>query len=350
MIRQSDPTAPGDAEIRAAEAFVRKVLSPEPGAQDSSQFSAPPTKSDNMATNKVERLWRGLQEHAGNPALVTMHVDALMQLREAQAARKSNTRLRSTRFWLAAAALACVVLLGGLFVMSNRKSGPLEIYETGIGDQRMIELADSSRIALDALTRVTVSVSQTSRVARVMTGQAQFMVAKDPTRPFRVETGNYSVIALGTSFNVEFIDQELHVAMVEGRVAVTNNLAAAGSHNGAAVMVPVGFTELSTGEELFVNRAGKMSITRNADVAASIAWREGKVIFRGETLSSAVDRLNRYSKIQLEIAGPALGSLVVSGVFEAGNTRAFAKAAEGLFPIDADFSNPERIRLTQRLN
>jgi len=47
------------------------------------------------------------------------------------------------------------------------------------------------------------------------------MVASDPRRPFRVEAGEHTITAVGTSFNVDFLDKYMQVAMVEGKVAVS---------------------------------------------------------------------------------------------------------------------------------
>jgi transmembrane sensor len=59
-----------------------------------------------------------------------------------------------------------------------------------------------------------------ARTIELLDGQAQFSVAKDPARPFKVKAGAKTIVAVGTVFDVEYVDRQVQVAMVEGRVAV----------------------------------------------------------------------------------------------------------------------------------
>src|SRR6202044_177715 len=95
-------------------------------------------------------------------------------------------------------------------------------YHTGIGEQRVVDLEDHSRIVLDATTRLRVHFTPDARIVELQDGQAQFSVAKDPTRPFKVEAGGRTIVAVGTVFTVEYVDRQVHVAMMEGRVAVVS--------------------------------------------------------------------------------------------------------------------------------
>jgi transmembrane sensor len=106
--------------------------------------------------------------------------------------------------------------------------------------------------------------------------------------------------------------------------------------------------ELIAGEELRFARDGHATVTPKADIEAATAWREGKVIFHSEPLGEAVRRLNRYSTVQLQIDGDALANLSVSGVFEAGDTRAFAEAVQAYLPVTVDYSQSDRITLRMK--
>ncbi len=97
-------------------------------------------------------------------------------------------------------------------------------YRTQVAEQRVIELEDYSRIALDADTRLKVRFSRDARTVRLLEGQAEFSVARDAGRPFKVQVGERTIVALGTKFTVEYIDREFNVAMSEGRVAVISDL------------------------------------------------------------------------------------------------------------------------------
>src|SRR5260370_8546183 len=81
-------------------------------------------------------------------------------------------------------------------------------------------MEDHSRIALDTATRLKVRYTDDARIVQLQEGQAQFSVAKDRARPFKVLAGDRTIIAIGTVFTVEYVDRKVHVAMMEGKVAV----------------------------------------------------------------------------------------------------------------------------------
>jgi transmembrane sensor len=106
--------------------------------------------------------------------------------------------------------------------------------------------------------------------------------------------------------------------------------------------------ELVAGEELRFARDGHPTVKPKADIEAATAWREGKVIFHSEPLGEAVRRLNRYSRTKLQVDGDDLSNLSVSGVFDAGDSRAFADAVQSYLPVTADYSQTDIIRLRMR--
>jgi transmembrane sensor len=250
-------------------------------------------------------------------------------------------------------------------------------YRTGIGEQRIVELDDHSRLDLDAATTLRVRYSDTARIIEFTRGQAQFSVAPDPVRPFRVQVGDRTIVALGTVFTVEYTGREVRVAMMEGKVAIsgasssstrastsliTKNVGDAGA--GEAIALSPGkkeglargsssdssgkLTFLSAGQELRSGPDGNATVIRNADIEAATAWRERKVIFRTEPLGEAIQRLNRYSRVQIEVDDPSLATEEISGVFDIGATQDFVRDIQRYLPVTADASDPDRIRLRWR--
>jgi transmembrane sensor len=207
-----------------------------------------------------------------------------------------------------------------------------------LGEQKMVELADHSHLVLNARTKLKVRFSTDIRSIELLEGQAQFSVAKDPARPFKVHAGSKTVVAVGTVFDVQLIDNEFEVSMLEGRVAV---LSATEVNSLSAAAIPL---ELSTGEALYVHADGEAAVVK-ADIEAATAWRQGKVIFRDEPMSEAVHRLNRYSRQQVVIDDVQLGRLKVSGVFDSDDTQAFAEAMQSYLPVTADLSRRSVIHL-----
>ncbi|NWM25118.1 FecR domain-containing protein, partial [Escherichia coli] len=58
------------------------------------------------------------------------------------------------------------------------------------------------------------------RSINLIRGRANFIVSKDPLRPFVVAAGSREVIAVGTAFDVARQGDLVSVTMVEGKVLV----------------------------------------------------------------------------------------------------------------------------------
>jgi transmembrane sensor len=299
------------------------------------------------AYRRVRESWDTVGRHAPSPELMALREQAIARARQASARRWSLPGARSWhgRKWAVAAAI--IVACGGVWQLSPYAYEP-GMYKTGFGEQKVVELSDHSHIALDARTRLRVRFSADARIVQLLEGQAQFSVAKDPARPFKVEAGAKTIVAVGTVFDVEYVDEQVRVAMVEGRVAVLTR-GSQGSTPGAEIkssdQSPI---EVSAGEALQVRANGASTLLPKADIEAATAWRQGKVVFRDETLSEAVRRLNRYSRQQVVMDDPALAQMKVSGVFDSGDAKTFAEAMQIYLPVVADFSHSSTIHLRMK--
>ncbi|MGH8297361.1 MAG: FecR family protein, partial [Steroidobacteraceae bacterium] len=240
--------------------------------------------------------------------------------------------------WYAAAALLLLVVAGvGLW----RWLTP-QVYETGLGERRVVLLSDGSKISLDAATAVRVAYTHDRRQLWLEYGRAKFDVAKNPLRPFSVTAGDKVVVATGTSFSVERIDNQVRVVLYEGHVAV---LEADGS--AAPYPLDVGPKEipagnlLSAGKELILPIAGLRKLrfaaasVKPVDVERSLSWESGLLVFDDEPLGIAIARMNRYAKTKLIIGNPALAHLRISGVFRAGDTSALVEGLAAEFHVQA---------------
>ncbi len=312
----------------------------------------------------VDCSWSALDTHADSPQLMAYREEAIAYVRRQNAGRWLKENRYTRRPWrtaAVAAGLAFAIATAWQFSPYGYTSG---LYRTGIGEQRIVELDDHSRIILDAVTRLQVRYSKDARLIDLKQGQAQFSVAKDPSRPFKIVAGNQLIIALGTVFTVEYFDRKMHVAMMEGRVAVVPGQSnatpsepahPAASDSGAVHLASSKHAaraneqrtiELSAGEELRVARDGDAVLTPHADLEAATAWRAGKVILRTESLGEAVERLNRYSTAQIKIDDEQLAKEHVSGVFEAGDTQGFVSAVQRYLPVKVSYPDPDTIRLS----
>jgi transmembrane sensor len=269
------------------------------------------------------------------------------------------------RLKYAAVAAALFVVVGLLPAVQTSLGLRSDSYATTIGEHRSIELEDGSHMVLDAMTRVRVRIDDDVREVDLLEGQAQFTVAKDVRRPFRVSAGSRTIVALGTEFNVEFTNDNVRLAMLEGRVAVVardamferlstllHRNARASSTSGLdeapTAAKPATLIEVSAGEELRIDGRGRSTFIAEGDLAGALAWRQGKVVFHDETLSEAARRINRYSRQHIDVDDPALRDMRVSGVFAANDATAFAVALQAYLPVTVDIEEDGGIRIRSR--
>jgi transmembrane sensor len=72
---------------------------------------------------------------------------------------------------------------------------------------------------------------------------------------------------------------------------------------------------LSAGEQVTVTPAAVVPAPVHADIGATTAWMERRLIFEGSKLSDVVQEFNRYNRRQLVIEGAQLSDFHVSGVY-----------------------------------
>lgn len=213
----------------------------------------------------------------------------------------------------AAATIACMAVGLALFFGYTDLRQPT--YSTGIGEQRSVVLADGSRVQLNSRTRLKVRFTEHRRQIELLAGQALFNVAKNPQRPFVVESGNLAVRAVGTVFDVDRKQSATTVTVLEGRVAVSS-LAEPQVQGPGAPQIDV------PSPRVFVDAGQQVSTRPNsttqpvpADVVAATAWTRGSLVLAGSRLADVVEEFNRHNERQLVIGDASLADMRISGVY-----------------------------------
>lgn len=219
---------------------------------------------------------------------------------------------------IAGIALAVVAAGAGMWAWPNLVG---RTYETAIGEQRFLTLADGSRIRLDTRSRVQVRLAAHERDVKLLEGRAFFEVAHDAARPFIVQADGARVRALGTRFDVRRDAQGVQVVLVEGRVRVDGP---AGAH-------PRTWT-LDPGESVTTSAVRPVEV-RKVDAAQATSWTSGRLTFNDVSLADAIAEVNRYSPRPIVLHAPALASRPVSGAFDIGDTKAFVSAVADLYGL-----------------
>ena len=233
-------------------------------------------------------------------------------------ARRRTIRVPRRMFrWVAPTLAAAAVLTLAAVWWTQRPKA----ISTLTAQRQSVVLADGSHVDLNARTSLDVRLHGHDRRIHLEQGEAYFAVAKDPSRPFYVETSAGTVRVTGTAFNVRAdTPTRLEVTVLEGSVAVTPS-----SDHQVRKIVP--------NDQLIVD--GGKTFTRRLDSTSAhnvIAWRDGHIVFESEKLAVAVERFGEYHDrvIQLD---PALGSLEVGGRFQLDDLDNFLRGIEVSLPV-----------------
>ena len=305
------PTDDRDIDrIRAqAAAWLARLRSDSPAPEDRAGFQSWLDDDDRhgAAFETVTAVWD-----------LTGGLDVDRPMRAPSPARSNR------RAVLAGVAAAFVVAVGSGIWFSDRG----KTYATALGEQRRVVLADGSKVTLDTGTQITVRFRGNAREVSLDKGRAFFDVAHNPKRPFVVSAGKAEVVAVGTAFDVTRGRDLVSVILERGRVNVFPRGRSGKRYS------------LAPGDRIAMTDDGRVWRDR-PNLFMALAWLHGRLGFDHESLAGAVADMNRYSAQRLVIADPAIAGLPVSGLFNAGDNEAFARALETLFPVKADIEPGE---------
>lgn len=288
---------------------------------------------------RTTAAWNEIGEHAATPEMMALREAAIADSRNAAAARWRGEERRGWSGWpFAIAASITAALSLGIVGYILLKPAPTQNFATKIGERETITLADNSRVDIDADSAISVDFTPERRSIHMLRGQAFFTVEKDPARPFVVESDGRNVIATGTQFDVEKLDKGVRVTLVEGHVIVRP--ASPGS-------APDPSEELEPSDQLTEGAGTPPHLVHLASTLEATAWRQGKLLFNNELLSTAVARISRYSHVEV-VADASVADLRISGAFDAGDIAAFVDAVKAYYPVDAIYARSDELRLIRR--
>lgn len=189
-----------------------------------------------------------------------------------------------------------VLKVGGQISYAGNEAAGNAIYNTmstARGNQYKLQLADGSKVWLNASSSIRFPAAFTSNERRVeITGEAYFEVAHNPSRPFIVKvasaagTDGGEVQVLGTHFNVNGYDDEemVKTTLLEGAVKFIKNnnmqLLKPGQQARAAYQTP------------------GINISQ-ADVDKVVAWKNGFFQFDGDNIENILRQISRWYDIDV---------------------------------------------------
>jgi len=249
----------------------------------------------------------------------------------AKARSAGHANLWRTRFAAGAAALALSAVLG----LITKITWFDHTLQTQASEWRSVPLSDGSSITAAPFTRLHHDIGDDRRFISLEAGKAFFRVAKDPSRPFYVETGGVIIRATGTQFGVESSDDSVTVTMLEGSVIVTPAEDSEAKFEG----VP-----LVQNQQLILAGHGTPQIAQ-VDPEREIDW--GHVyLSEGNTIGDGVAQFNDYNDIKI-VVDEETSARQMRGRFDAIDPLSFADTVGRSAQASVVRESPELIHIKQ---
>jgi len=209
---------------------------------------------------------------------------------------KEHRLLKSQLFkWAAAAVLAlCLTTMAiKFFIPEQHKMSLLAMRNADMNNTLVKTLEDGSTVYLAGSSSIfyPVRFAKDSREI-TMQGNALFDIAKNPQKPFRIETKKIIVEVLGTAFNVKSDTKgSFELSVLRGKVKVTQK------DNGEYAYVVAGeqatVVDNHWQKKRYVDNNLLIGFTRNMK-------------FKDESLDKIVQVINLYSQRKVSLKGDAI--------------------------------------------
>lgn len=191
-----------------------------------------------------------------------------------------------------AASFLLVIGLGMFWSQWTKTNGDRQVkyisYSTQMGERKAIRLADGTVVHLNVATSLSVPEKFSANERRVkLKGEAFFDVARNPAKPFIVQTGNFRTTVLGTHFNVSYNQEKtIEVTVESGKVRVENV-----AKNQQVLLLKDERTMYSENQNGFSKTAVNSSIYTD--------WRNNVLRFDGITTQQAFDKIEKWYNVRI---------------------------------------------------
>ncbi|MCH1990057.1 FecR family protein [Achromobacter xylosoxidans] len=212
-----------------------------------------------------------------------------------------------------------VVMAGVALVVAGAAGAPdavapwLADYRSAVGEIRSFDLPDGSHVLLGSNSALDVEYDATTRRVRLLRGEAVFAPAPtgtDEPRRFVVATASGSMTALGTRYAVRRRDAgHGWIGVLQHRVEVALDRAPGSGVPNATLL---------TGESATYSHAGGI-VRSQIEPARGAAWAEGYLVFDGEPLDIALQRIGEFRPGQLVLANRGAARRPVHALFHLDN-------------------------------
>lgn len=233
--------------------------------------------------------------------------------------------------WVAVASVVAIVAVGiGAYHYYVNRSGPLQgssdaqtetlsILSVPRGQQRQLELADGSKVWLNAASTLRYPSSFTGKERVVeLSGEALFEIAPNAASPFLVRSRDMDVEVLGTRFNMmAYEDEKLtKTSLLDGSVKVIRG-------SGTVILKPGDQAETGSSQE-----SAAIRVTHNMDKDQVLAWMEGYLNFDNNDLQTVMREIARRYDLDVRYEGKIPGRYFTGKFYRSDDINQILKILE----------------------
>ncbi|MCF4100786.1 FecR domain-containing protein [Gillisia sp. M10.2A] len=242
--------------------------------------------------------------------------------------KPSRNRLWVKRSYGIAAIFAAIITLAFFTDLFSSKVTTI-IAEKG--EKKEIKLDDGSVILLNGNSQLSYNHDFTEARLVKLKGEAFFKVAKNPEKPFIVESSSLRTRVLGTSFNIKNYEGERAVVSVNtGRVEVT----------------PKAYPK----KKVILTKNEQVTYTRNFSARVSKensedfnAWTRKMIILKQASLGSTATILENWYNVHINFAQDSLRTLKITGKFKDEKLKNILKSIALIKNLQIDSTNQKHI-------
>jgi transmembrane sensor len=260
------------------------------------------------------------------------------RIRQYRCEQKSVRRVRWRPWFSAAGALFFGVVLP---LVPQQLTAAPTLYMTHVGEQRIVILADGSKLHLNSGTRILVRFLGQYREIDVLEGETYFSLAPDLRRPIRIFAAADTITGNASEFDVSQIEGRVEVVAMRGDLSVMSF----DSSGAPLTQHIVGRADRSKSNPISL-RAGEMATIRAqrdvanvlldsrtpTDIERLLAWRDGLLAFSNQSAAEVVASFNRYNRQQMAITDQEIARLRLSGNFQFNDPESFILALQRIYP------------------
>ena len=201
--------------------------------------------------------------------------------------------------------------------------------ETAIGERRALVLDDGTRIELNTGTRISWRIDKGDSRIWLERGEIGLTVPASLRGKLTLEAGSARFTLGAGSFNARQQPESFDFLVLDG---MADSVRGDGLAAGAMARV--------IGQNVAIGPADPVTLDR------ARSWKDGQLVFEGESLDFVVAEFNRYLEPRIVIADPALSRIRLGGRFTTTNPNDLLTALHASFGIRSQRSENGAITLT----